>query len=127
MSLRAIRAGALLGGLIGVVGCDALEQPPDERPVPREFASPTLTLGRSALPSQVPPALAPSASALPSGRPTSACCDALRDAAQVAAVEDQSALLFASLECDRMVKEKSLSTPRLQALTGTLPLPPSCR
>lgn len=138
-------SGSSLGaGLICSVlsaGCDALHQPPDDKPVPREFASPTLTLGRAPRPLPAPSSGAvasaspgssegsttSSSSVAPGGRlDGAACCDALREAANTALVEDQSALLFAALECDRMADEKNLSTKRLQALTGTLPLPPTC-
>lgn len=134
MSLRrrvgvATGAGAVLLTLL-LVGCRALDQPPDEKPTAREIPAPTLTLRRSLLP--------PSASAAPSGAsaapipssggpPGPACCDALRAAVVDAAIEEESALLFAALECDKMAAAKKVDPTKLRALLAGIQLPPACR
>lgn len=114
----ALRAFLVTLGLCSTA-CGELDQPPDEVPTPREIATPTLTLGRDRLGSASP---SPSASATFDG-----CCDALRSAVSHVGVEDESALLLAAIECDRMTAAKRLDVAKIRALLGGIAPPSACR
>lgn len=120
---RAAALGLALSlGFTASPGCSAFDQPPDEKPAPREHAAPTLTLG-------LRDRGAPSASSEPtasSGPIAPTCCEALREEVRLVAIEDESALLFAAIECDRMRAAKAFSLGKLRALLGELPIPKSC-
>ncbi|MFO0616042.1 MAG: hypothetical protein U0414_25840 [Polyangiaceae bacterium] len=117
---RVLRAATLLATATAISACKELDPPPDERIVPRTFSAPVLTLGlRSAGP--------PPSSPAPSASAELGCCDALRAEVARVGVEDESALLFAALECDRATKAKAFSPSKIKALIGDLELPESCR
>lgn len=117
------RASALLA--ISLAGCQALDQPPDGKPSARELPAPSLTLRRTLDPPA--PSARPAPAASSGGAPASTCCDALRSAVVDVAIEEESALLFAALECDKMSATRAFDAAKLRALLGGIPLPPACR